>query len=311
MQEKVIVQALLAFSKFARALIHTSIPVQNNPFPQAYPEESDDLGDFFINPLIAIDEEYLHIPRVERKVVRKEFRDLTQKEWKAYREAVELLRKSGYLEPLARVHFTVRGYAHNSLEFLPWHRLFLLYYEYLLRAVSGQDDITVPYWNWALDADNPSESPMLDSAHWGLTRCFLVHEPVTHCLQRTRNRKIDPFYNEEEIDRIVRKKNSFYDFTIELELIPHALVHLNLGGEYGDMSYMQSTNDPLFWHHHSYVEYIWEQRMRLYRENPRAEKYLYPQEKLDTVLYPFNMTVRQAIALSTRIEYRESRAARA
>ncbi|EHY65959.1 hypothetical protein NERG_00655 [Nematocida ausubeli] len=285
------------------ALIHTSIPFNPNPFPSPFPEEEDEIYEGPRNPLLTINEAHLYIPQIRKPRIRKEFRDMTKTEWKEYKEAINLLRAHGYLEPLARVHYTVKDYAHNSLEFLPWHRLFLLYFEYLLQTLSDNPDMTVPYWDWTIDAERPSDSPMLKEFYWGITRCFLVHEPTTHCLQRTQSTKIDPFYDAVEISTVINKKNSFYDFTIELELIPHALVHLNIGGKYGDMAYMQSTNDPIFWHHHAYVEYIWERRNSLYKGTKYARARLYPAEKLDTVLYPFNMTVQQAIDLGDYIVY--------
>ncbi|KAI5126380.1 tyrosinase [Nematocida parisii] len=285
-------------------LIHTSIPFNPNPFPNPFSDEIEEIIKYEIrNPLLTIDEEYLYIPRITKPRVRKEFRDLSPEEWAEYKQTVELLRQHGYLEPLARVHYTVKEYAHNSLEFLPWHRLFLLYFEYLLQSLSNNPNMTVPYWDWTIDAEDPSNSPMLKEFYWGIFRCFLVYEPTTHCLLRTQNKKIDPFYNWTELQSVINKKNSFYEFTIELELIPHALVHLNIGGKYGDMSYMQSTNDPLFWHHHSYVEYIWEKRNSLYRGTRSAKDRLYPEERLDVILYPFNLTARDSINLGAYIIY--------
>lgn len=41
------------------------------------------------------------------------------------------------------------GAAHNSPTFLPWHRQYLHEYEQMLREVSGDPTMTLPYWNWA------------------------------------------------------------------------------------------------------------------------------------------------------------------
>lgn len=38
--------------------------------------------------------------------------------------------------------------AHMSSAFLPWHREFLLLFEKALRDVSGNPNITIPYWDW-------------------------------------------------------------------------------------------------------------------------------------------------------------------
>ncbi|MCU1451738.1 MAG: putative tyrosinase [Acidimicrobiales bacterium] len=40
------------------------------------------------------------------------------------------------------------GAAHNSPLFLPWHREVLLKFEQALRDVSGDQQLTIPYWDW-------------------------------------------------------------------------------------------------------------------------------------------------------------------
>lgn len=44
------------------------------------------------------------------------------------------------------------SYAHGCPGFFPWHRPFLRFLELDLQAVSGNPDITIPYWDWARDA---------------------------------------------------------------------------------------------------------------------------------------------------------------
>lgn len=45
------------------------------------------------------------------------------------------------------------GAAHNSPTFLPWHRQYLHEYEQMLREVSGDPFIALPYWDWT-DAES-------------------------------------------------------------------------------------------------------------------------------------------------------------
>lgn len=273
----------------ANALIHTSIPF-NFQHPNILLQGSP-LISIQNNPLLTINEDFLYFPAPNKIKIRKEFRNLTEIEWNTYKTAVFNLKNSGYLEPLARIHKNSIKIAHNSLEFLPWHSLFLLFFEYLLNTTETQNNpnITIPYWDWTIDSNNPNSSPIFKEYYWRLKECFLVHEPFTHCLKR--NKKIDKFSSRKEIVTLLNKKKyNFYEFTAELELIPHALVHLNIGGIDGDMSYMESTNDPLFWHHHSFIELLWREKE-------------YPEDKLDIVLYPFGKTVREAIELKKYVRY--------
>src|SRR3954454_23902556 len=44
------------------------------------------------------------------------------------------------------MHNQVGGGAHRGPAFGPWHREFLRQFEFDLRQVSGNDEITIPYW---------------------------------------------------------------------------------------------------------------------------------------------------------------------
>ena len=37
---------------------------------------------------------------------------------------------------------------HGSFFFLPWHRMYLYFFERILRASSGDDYFSLPYWNY-------------------------------------------------------------------------------------------------------------------------------------------------------------------
>src|SRR5438094_441059 len=38
---------------------------------------------------------------------------------------------------------------HGSYFFLSWHRMYLYYFERILRAASGDSGLTLPYWNYS------------------------------------------------------------------------------------------------------------------------------------------------------------------
>jgi tyrosinase len=46
-----------------------------------------------------------------------------------------------------------RNAAHSGPVFLPWHRLMLLLLELHLQRVLGDDQVGLPYWDWATDGD--------------------------------------------------------------------------------------------------------------------------------------------------------------
>jgi tyrosinase len=71
-------------------------------------------------------------------------------------------------EPVDKItHF--HSYVHGTPAFLPWHRLFTRLLELDLQAVSGDSDLTIPYWDWSYDAalSDPTKSAMWDEEFMG------------------------------------------------------------------------------------------------------------------------------------------------
>jgi len=55
---------------------------------------------------------------------------------------------------------------------------------------------------------------------------------------------------------VITQNSAFDNFRQSLETLLHPNPHNNIGG---DMSQMYSPNDPIFWSHHAFVDYIWAQ----------------------------------------------------
>jgi hypothetical protein len=64
------------------------------------------------------------------------------------------------------MHSVVGGGAHRGPAFGPWHREFLRQFELDLRQVSGNPDISIPYWDWTTD-----QTPA--SPGWPFTNDFM------------------------------------------------------------------------------------------------------------------------------------------
>ncbi|KAM0687793.1 hypothetical protein COBT_000958 [Conglomerata obtusa] len=245
--------------------------------------------------------------RNRKKVLeRKEIRDLTPAEWKYFKDSVLNIKKHGFFEDLSEIHSKVDTYAHNHPRFLPWHRMFLLYFEELLQVVNKDPYITVPYWDWTLDCEDPGSSFMFEENYWGFKTCFEMQFPTVHCLKRNEE-EIDPFYNKAQLNRLINKKMTYDQFREAFELVPHAIVHFNVGGKDGDMSMMYSTNDPIFWHHHSFVDLLWHKKQLKDLKN----KYDGKEADINEELMPFQKKVKDVLNLSDcnreYIEYRPVR----
>ena len=179
------------------------------------------------------------------------------------------------------------GQVHGCWWFLPWHRAFLAVTEWKLRAISGDPELALPYWNWSSDRAIPG--------------AFLgVGSALARAVRYTPDRSLAPV----EVDHLAHDADlarlgvaglgakSFQANTKEqipgsfggiarpnagqwhgrsrLETIPHNAIHNYVGGESqtgaaGDMAELSTAAlDPLFYAHHGNLDRLWE----LWRADP-------------------------------------------
>lgn len=213
-------------------------------------------------------------------ITRKELRDMSTHELDTYKHAVRQLQSHGIIDDLAILHTACETYAHNHARFLPWHRAFLLYYEHIMHVVTGLH-IHVPYWDWSIDAHAPHSSHVLTTIWLASdSHCFTVNYPHTHCVRRAHF--IDAFYGTAHVMRMLRLPFSTFHHTFEV--VPHAIVHMNVGGRDGDMAMLHSCNDPVFFHHHSYCDYLWAVQQQKGQGEYTGDR--------DERLFPFDVRVR-------------------
>lgn len=160
---------------------------------------------------------------------------------------------------------------HQSWYFLPWHRMYVYYFEQIVRAavveLGGPEDWTLPYWDYGLDgADAALPRPFLQPADENQNPLFV----------RERNR----YYNEggrlpEQLASPAKalarpfyigtaelgggsgpaREPRFWGQSGELERTPHNAVHSQIGGWMGDPE--TAAQDPIFWLHHCNIDRVW------------------------------------------------------
>lgn len=112
--------------------------------------------------------------------IRKEIRSLTVAEKLEFTMTLLAMKKSGAYDKYVHWHHEVmvptvypneprdpnyRNGAHRGPAFLPWHREMLMQFEAELQSI--KPGITLPYWNWTLDAAAPERSPVWDQSFLG------------------------------------------------------------------------------------------------------------------------------------------------
>lgn len=210
-------------------------------------------------------------PRCKRTIVRKEFRDMSKKEWDEFAEALLSLQRlpspnrqetnQTEWDYWTKIHIDNMMVAHNSPLFFPWHRAYILALEQRLQKINH--DITLPYWDWTLDWQAPLRSPIFSPAYrldvnLGGDCRYRRSQFSPHCLLREYEPDNFPnYYSPQSLVRVMLGDSNYDSFRELIEMVPHAIPHTTLGGRRGDMAGMNSPNDPIFFVHHSMVDYIW------------------------------------------------------
>ena len=144
--------------------------------------------------------------------------------------------------------------AHNGQNedfFLPWHRMFVYFFELIVRQASNEPGFTLPYWNYS----NPAQA--------ALPAPFRVAN--TPLFRTSRNAGVNTGgqipANYVALDAL---KETIYGtsgadqgFCSSLDFGLHGNVHVWVGNQQGMGAVPWAANDPIFWMHHCNIDRLW------------------------------------------------------
>jgi tyrosinase len=139
--------------------------------------------------------------------------------------------------------------------FLPWHRMYLYFFERIVRAACGNPYFTLPYWNYV-----PKAARVMP-ADFRMSTSDPLYRPDR---QSTVNggQPIDggnPFtiVSEcmKETDYLPSLGHDGFNGAINGN--PHGAVHTAIGTALGMGSVPWAANDPIFWLHHCNIDRMW------------------------------------------------------
>ncbi|KAI8806114.1 hypothetical protein BJ742DRAFT_740718 [Cladochytrium replicatum] len=170
-------------------------------------------------------------------------------------------------------HWTFQKDNHGTFYFWPWHRRFIRTYELALQSVDSS--VVLPYMDWHEVSQALHTSDIWNIEYFGANgedtddRCVTQGTfanlnvtytdngtKFTHCLGRKwsgGSAKINPVYPSDAVMAMLNS-GDFSKVSPSVEGGPHAAVHNGIGG---DMAFMYSTADPVFFLHHGYVDRLW------------------------------------------------------
>jgi tyrosinase len=146
--------------------------------------------------------------------------------------------------------------ASGSPFFLAWHRMYLYWFERIIRQMSGDPDWALPYWNWSCSSQRVLPPMFRDP----------VNAPELFVPDPNRGQGGGVNNGSFALDNaIVAYSAAFLDsafyscppggFDYDLQLAPHNNVHNALGGWMG--SPQTAAQDPIFFLHHANIDRLW------------------------------------------------------
>jgi tyrosinase len=140
---------------------------------------------------------------------------------------------------------------HGTHLFWAWHRMYLYWWERIVRMYSGDSTWALPYWNW--------------TAHTHLPPMFRVTSSNLYTANR------DPNMNNgtgtlpaTDVDYSAGfAEVNYYDAQGSVEMVPHNVIHVDVGGyPHGSPGWMTSVptaaQDPIFYLHHANMDRLWD-----------------------------------------------------
>lgn len=169
----------------------------------------------------------------------------------------------------------------NSNHFLPWHRMFVFYFERIVRQVSGHPEFTLPYWDYT--STDPAKRAVVPEAF------RLPDDPLFGCLYRPNRgslansgesiQKNQPTDVMDISDALSKTTYNTVDgvqgFCRAIDSGIHGRIHVLVGTTKGMGAVPYAGNDPLFWVHHANIDRMWASWNRNGGRNP-TDATLYP-----------------------------------
>jgi len=168
---------------------------------------------------------------------------------------------------------TCQAHGSNDDEnfFLPWHRMYVYFFERIVRKVSGNASFTLPYWNYSVSGPlhgvMPPEFRMPTDQVFSSLFMKIRNDGVNEGQPIDKNRPSD-YLSLDALDQCTYAPNGAEPgFCMKLDFPLHGRIHVLVGkvNNMGDVP--TAANDPVFWIHHCNIDRLWESWNKAGRKN--------------------------------------------
>ena len=198
-------------------------------------------------------------------IIRKSFKNLTAAELTAFKNGVAVMKARPATNPTswayqAAIHGTVatpvqtawNTCQHNTTFFMSWHRMYVCFFERILRKASGMPGLGLPYWNYSDAAD--ATARFLPAAFRSPANASNpLYNAVRNSALNAGTGQISA--SAVSLASVIPGPVDFYPFSGNINGTPHGAVHGAIGGWMG--AFATAGQDPIFWLHHCNIDRLW------------------------------------------------------
>ena len=136
---------------------------------------------------------------------------------------------------------------HGNYFFWSWHRMYLYYFERIIRQMSGNPNWTLPYWNWSSSTQRHLPPMFRDTS----SELYTSHRYSSINDGTGSLPDFDVDYSSAflQTNFTTASSNAF------LQGSPHGAVHVDIGGWMHDVP--TAGQDPIFYLHHCNIDRLW------------------------------------------------------
>jgi tyrosinase len=159
--------------------------------------------------------------------------------------------------------------------FLPWHRMYVYFFEQIIRNVSGNPTFTLPYWNSTRSGSSygviPPEFTRLGDPTFGALYMARRNPGVNE----GRAIAAPGVLNLDALSQCAyRPSGALAGFNQTLDFGLHGNVHVGVGNTTNMGAVPWAAGDPVFWLHHCMIDRLWASWNAAGRANPTDSAFL-------------------------------------
>jgi tyrosinase len=169
------------------------------------------------------------------------------------------------------------GLPQDARMFLPWHRMYLYYFERMIRKVLADDTFTLPYWDYTTagkrglpEAFRKPTDPVFKALFRGNRNDG--SQPGTANVNAgeaiDRNDPTDPINLAALSERNYERRGVALGFNERLDSFLHGSIHVLVGNTTNMGRIPWAARDPIFWLHHCNIDRLWASWNKGGRLNP-------------------------------------------